>query len=437
MPMVQKGKDRVLMIAPGMGMAGDMFSSALLALGAPESRMISAMQYAANFIGKATIQAVHTPYRGEEAVKLDIRLDPASEHLTIDDARKYLKKAAEEAKLLPLYREFAFRVLEILAGAEREAHESQWLEGEISRLEIIGQVRTPFSEKSGAPYQSFKIRDEGKGDFYIEVFEQYLPGLKDLDTFSHLDVISYLHQSKGYSLTVTPPWKKGKNGKRQVGLFASRSPNRPSPLGLTTTAIKKIDGHRIYTGPLDLFDRTPVVDIKPHIASFDPEENRTGTDGWLESTDHLRLHKEGIPHRHTAEKTVLHEAQDILIDIVGAALGLQTLSIRPGKVIGMRPVAVGGGYVRFSHGLLPVPAPAVAAILKKYRIPHITGPVETELLTPTGAAILAALDAEWLPPVYFAGEQKEWEKLGSGCGMGSKKMDRPNIVELFLAERIP
>jgi tRNA-Thr(GGU) m(6)t(6)A37 methyltransferase TsaA len=279
------------------------------------------------------------------------------------------------------------------------------------------------------------VNDNDDEAFYVEVFNQYVSGLKNLGTFSHLDVISYLHQSKGYSLTVMPPWKKGEGSERQVGLFASRSPNRPSPLGLTTVNIKKIKGNRIYTSPMDLFDATPVVDIKPHIGSLDVTESRVGNDGWLEDSDHLRLHKEGVPHRHNAEKTVLHEAQDILIDITGAAFGLQYLGIPPERILCNMPVSVGGGKIRFSHGLLPVPAPAVTAILKKHRIPHVTGPVDVELLTPTGAALLAAMKPEWTHlQGAFSGEDG-WRKLKTAFGMGTKKLDRPNVLKVSLLEK--
>ncbi len=89
----------------------------------------------------------------------------------------------------------------------------------------------------------------------------------------------------------------------------------------------------------------------------------------------------------------LHEAQDILIDLAGAAWCLQRLgvdTVRCGA-----PVPAGGGTVRCSHGVLDVPAPATARLLDTHEIPWAAGPVMTELLTPTGAALLAALEPEW------------------------------------------
>ncbi len=434
--MVEKNilDNKYLLINPKMGMAGDMFSAALMALGVPEKKMIRAMLIAAEYIGTATIHTERFPHLGNKALKLKIQLGANSDHLLIDDARNYLHKVLDDLKILTPYRDFALNTLEILAAAEREAHSNLWLNGELPGLEVVGVARTPYFKKNGAPYQPFAAADVSKECCYIEIFDQFLPGLKGLSSFSHLDIISFLHQSKGYSLTVAPPWKDDQGGKKQIGLFASRSPNRPSPLGLTLTKITSIEGNRIYTGQLDLYDGTPIVDIKPHIGSMDEKSHSVGNDGWLQGSDHIRLHKEGIPHRHSEEKTVLHEAQDILIDIVGAAYGLQYLGISLRKVLCVMPVAVGGGKIKFSHGLLPVPAPAVAAILKNYRIPNVSGPVESELLTPTGAAILAALEPEWCDGKHI-GLDDEWQEVKHGYGMGTKKLELTNVLEVMLIEK--
>ena len=102
-------------------------------------------------------------------------------------------------------------------------------------------------------------------------------------------------------------------------------------------------------------------------------------------------------HQHTHhhhppgnEETFLHEAQDIVIDIMGAIMGMQQLDIEPGAEL-LCPVSVGGGHVHFSHGTHSIPAPATTIMLKEYHIQWKKGPVDVELFTPTGAAILAAL----------------------------------------------
>jgi uncharacterized protein (DUF111 family) len=106
----------------------------------------------------------------------------------------------------------------------------------------------------------------------------------------------------------------------------------------------------------------------------------------------------GHQHHHHDDKHYkepeawLHEAQDILIDIMGAVMGLQLLGVKPQAKL-LHPVAFGGGSVSFSHGILKVPAPATAVMIESNPIPVIAGPIEIELFTPTGAAALTALGA--------------------------------------------
>lgn len=84
--------------------------------------------------------------------------------------------------------------------------------------------------------------------------------------------------------------------------------------------------------------------------------------------------------------------------------------------------------VRFSHGTLPVPAPAVAAILKRHRIPHVSGPEDVELLTPTGAALLAALRPKWRPREMGP----EYQVARRGLGLGTRVLKTTNGLWLGL-----
>ncbi|MEA3344720.1 MAG: tRNA (N6-threonylcarbamoyladenosine(37)-N6)-methyltransferase TrmO [Chloroflexota bacterium] len=405
---------------PAMGMAGDMFSAALIGLGVPASVVKGVMESAARSLGGAKVQAEAVSTKEGPGIRLRIELRAEDPHLIADDARKYLEAAIKEENLGSPYADFARRTLEVLVAAEREAHSGGQLDfGELN-LKPIGVAHTPYHHE--APRQPSKGTE---GEFYVELFPEFAAGLSGMRTFSFVYVISYLHQSSGYSLTVTPPWQEG-GTPRRVGLFASRSPNRPSPLGLTLVEVHQIEGGRIYTSPLDLFDGTPVVDIKPHLRTLD--ETNFGNDGWLADSDHLRLHKEGIPHDHAGEEAVLHEAQDILLDIMGAAKGLEFLETSLEDVACLTPVSVGGGKIRFSHGVLPVPAPAVTAILKRYRIPHVAGPVDMELLTPTGAALLAALQPEWRPREVGP----KGKVARRGLGLGTRKLDTLNGLWLTL-----
>lgn len=414
------GNGHGLVVDPAMGMAGDMFSSALIGLGVPTEVITGAMERAGRHLGSATVQARTVPTDEGEGIHLEIALSANDPHLAASDALRYLEACIAEEGLSPAYAELALRTLQLLIAAEREAHTGGQLDvGELT-LKAIGVVHTPYSQS--APSQPPRAAD---GEFYIEVFPGLAAGLEGLDTFSHIYVISYMHRSLGYSLTVTPPWQEGEKLAR-VGVFASRAPNRPSPLGFTLAQVRHVQGNRITTGPLDLFDGTPLVDIKPHLQTVD--ETAWGNDGWLADSDHLRLHQEGVPHQHATEEAVLHEAQDILLDVIGAARGLEYLGVSLEDIECLTPVSVGGGEVRFSHGRLTVPAPAVAAILRRHRIPHVTGPEDVELLTPTGAALLAALRPKWR--AREMGPERPVSR--HGLGVGTKVLKTTNALRLGL-----
>lgn len=131
-------------------------------------------------------------------------------------------------------------------------------------------------------------------------------------------------------------------------------------------------------------------------------------------------------HSHEHE-IYLHEAQDIVMDVAAAAWGLQYLSVDLGNVRSTKPIMTGRGTVVFSHGVLDVPAPATQAILDEFAIPWSLGPMDFEQLTPTGAAILAALNPTFMP-------RREIEQVPGqrGYGLGTKQSDPPNLLTLIL-----
>lgn len=134
---------------------------------------------------------------------------------------------------------------------------------------------------------------------------------------------------------------------------------------------------------------------------------------------------EGKVHGLPPEEVCFHEvgAADSIADIVSAAVCLE--DIEPNRII-CSPLNVGGGNVRCAHGILPVPAPATAEILCEAKIPFMMGlPEEGELVTPTGAAILAAVCSE-----YGAMPLMTLERVG--CGAGAKELSRPNVLRAFL-----
>ncbi|MFO8072458.1 MAG: tRNA (N6-threonylcarbamoyladenosine(37)-N6)-methyltransferase TrmO [Polyangia bacterium] len=415
-----------------MGMAGDMLCAALIASGASEKGVAEAMNAAGRLLGGNSIDVSRGRLLdGSPARRISIDAEER-EPLAIADAPGLLERSLRTTGVRGGYAGYAQRALSILCRAERVAHatdETLSREARLASLAIVGTARTPYRER--APYQPQNDREANETGFYIEVEKRYARALDGLDSFSHLFVLSHLERSAGYGLLVRPPWK---NDEEPLGLFATRSPNRPSPIGLTRARLKGIEGNRIQTGQLDLFDGTPVLDIKPYIQSLDGEPTgavsspRAANDGWLAGSDHLELHRRGIPHEHPGGGQ-LHEAQDILLDITGSAWALQSLGADLDNVRCLGPVRVGGGTTGpTSHGRLRVPAPATRSILDEHRIPYRAGPVDAELLTPTGAALLAALS-----PSFVAADSGIPNGLRSAAGLGKRNFgaDRPNALKLY------
>ena len=158
-------------------------------------------------------------------------------------------------------------------------------------FERIGVIRTPYIDS--APYQPVD-GDGGEEDFCVVLEDEYADGLRELEKFRYIYLIYYADRvSREVEMTVSPPWAEGK----EVGLFASRSPVRPNPVGLSVVRVRKIAGNRIYTSGLDVFDGTPLLDIKPYIRDLDSKADADY--GWVEELgdmEHLALHIRGIPH---------------------------------------------------------------------------------------------------------------------------------------------
>ena len=109
----------------------------------------------------------------------------------------------------------------------------------------------------------------------VDVFEEYRAGLKDLDGFSHVVLLYHFHRSQGFSLHVVPYLDS------QIrGLFATRAPRRPNPIGLSVVQLDGIENGILYVQNVDILDGTPLLDIKPYVPEFDSHADvRTG---WLE-----------------------------------------------------------------------------------------------------------------------------------------------------------
>jgi tRNA (adenine37-N6)-methyltransferase len=144
-------------------------------------------------------------------------------------------------------------------------------------LTPIGVVHSPFENIEEMP-----IQPTGAANICgsIELRPDLVTGLQDLEGFSHLWVIYHFHRSGPVRLTVTPFLDH-----RPHGVFATRAPVRPNPLGLSLVLLLGIEGNRLQIGGVDILDGTPVLDIKPYVPAFD--QAPAANSGWLEEAGHL------------------------------------------------------------------------------------------------------------------------------------------------------
>jgi tRNA (adenine37-N6)-methyltransferase len=149
-------------------------------------------------------------------------------------------------------------------------------------IDSIGFIRSPFQQKLGIPRQP-GLAESVESTIYFHPSLAKEEVLRGLDSFSHLWVLYLCHASESWRETIRPP-RLG--GKAKMGVFATRSPHRPNPIGLSVVKIKSINpDHSITILGADILDNTPLIDIKPYLPMWDsiPEANN----GWVEQTPQL------------------------------------------------------------------------------------------------------------------------------------------------------
>jgi tRNA (adenine37-N6)-methyltransferase len=137
-------------------------------------------------------------------------------------------------------------------------------------MEPIGYVRSRYTDTQDIP-KGLGARHEAVGD--LEIRPEFEAGLTDIEGFSHLVVIWTFHRSEGFNLMVTPP-----SDDRPHGVFATRSPKRPNPIGLTIVELLRRDGPVLRVRGIDMLEGTPILDIKPYLSNISEERLRRG---WL------------------------------------------------------------------------------------------------------------------------------------------------------------
>jgi formylmethanofuran dehydrogenase subunit E len=141
----------------------------------------------------------------------------------------------------------------------------------------IGIIHSPYKTRAQAPHQGCTSEDISE----IELYDEYEEGATDLEGFSHLLVLYVFHQSEGYSLMVRTPHDEVPHG-----VFATRAPYRPNPIGVCVVRLLSRDGKFLKVKGLDAIDGTPLLDIKPHIPDVD--QSQQVKLGWLEGKLELR-----------------------------------------------------------------------------------------------------------------------------------------------------
>uniref|UniRef100_UPI003217421D tRNA (N6-threonylcarbamoyladenosine(37)-N6)-methyltransferase TrmO n=1 Tax=uncultured Draconibacterium sp. TaxID=1573823 RepID=UPI003217421D len=142
-------------------------------------------------------------------------------------------------------------------------------------LKIIGKISTPHKSIENIPVQAVG----GKNYTGIaELVPELAEGLKSLEGFSHMILLFHLHKISGYDLILKPFMDD-----KLHGVFATRSPKRPSPIGLSTVKILKVEDNKIYFEGADMLDGSPLIDIKPYFRNVDNFPDAVS--GWLENKD--------------------------------------------------------------------------------------------------------------------------------------------------------
>lgn len=142
----------------------------------------------------------------------------------------------------------------------------------MNEIKPIGTIHTPYTDPAGMPIQP-KGACGVRGT--VEILEEYQAGLKDLDGFSHVILLYFFHRSQGFNLHVIPFMDS-----ESRGVFATRAPKRPNPIGLSIVRLDRIVNGVLHIRNVDVLDGTPLLDIKPYVPEFDQQEDvRTG---WLD-----------------------------------------------------------------------------------------------------------------------------------------------------------
>ncbi len=141
----------------------------------------------------------------------------------------------------------------------------------------IGIAKTPYTNTKQIP-KGFGAKHDAEGT--LEILPEFETGLADIEGFSHLFVVWVFDRSEGFELVGIPPIDD-----RPHGVFATRSPRRPNPIGLTVVELLRREGRLLHVHGVDMLDGTPILDIKPYLSSIPPDKLRRG---WMAQAEARR-----------------------------------------------------------------------------------------------------------------------------------------------------
>jgi tRNA (adenine37-N6)-methyltransferase len=154
-------------------------------------------------------------------------------------------------------------------------------------LEPIGWVVSPYVRRFGTPQQASAVDSDREAMLELDPARVPVEALRDLEGIERIWVLSYLHRSGTWGPLVRPP--RGARVRR--GLFSTRSPDRPNPIGLSALRLERVQGTQLFVRGVDLLDGTPILDIKPYIPYADAFPDAKA--GWIDelSPDELQFQK--------------------------------------------------------------------------------------------------------------------------------------------------
>jgi tRNA (adenine37-N6)-methyltransferase len=156
----------------------------------------------------------------------------------------------------------------------------------------VGIARSRLSTAGAPPFQSVFSHEEGE----IEVFPVFREGLKNIEGFSHLIILSCFDQAERRALTEQPLL----DAEMDHGIFACRHFNRPNPIGISYMTLAKVTGCRLSVRGMDLLDGTPILDIKPYIPAFDSIPDALS--GWVSETHIGRIRETSLQAHQDLDK---------------------------------------------------------------------------------------------------------------------------------------